>query len=146
LADQDRKTSHLAGLAQPQSEPVPIVLVVEDEVLIRLDVADELRLSGFSVVEASSAEEALDLLASGLQVDVVFSDYWLLGALDGCELREAVEARYPGLPFILTSAQEPPADVITAQVPFLPKPYDPANVASLISNTMSKGMDEHGSA
>ena len=119
---------------------------MEDEVLIRLDVAEELRVSGFCVVEASSAEEALDLLASGLQVDVVFSDYWLLGALDGCALRKAVAERYPGLPFILTSAQEPPADVITAQVPFLPKPYDPATVASLLTLTMEKGVDDHGSA
>ena len=77
--------------------------------LIRLDVAVELRLPGLNVLEALSAEEALDLLASGSRVEVVFSDYRRSGTLDGWKLRGILKKQHPHLHFILTSAQRPPA-------------------------------------
>lgn len=136
MPEQSRKASHLAGLAPQKS--APNVLVVEDEVLIRLDIADELRVSGFCVIEAASAEEALDLLASGSQVDVIFSDYRLHGALDGWALRNAVREEYPDLPFILTSAQVPPAEARAEGIPFVSKPYEPSRVVALISKTTNE--------
>lgn len=113
--------------------------------LIRLDIADELRESGFHVIEAASAEEALDLLASGAVVDVIFSDNRLQGVLDGWALRDAVRERYPDLPFILTSAQQPPAAARDEGVPFVPKPYDPTQVAALIGQTTQKDTEKDGS-
>ena len=113
--------------------------------LIRLDIADELREADFHVIEAASAEEALDLLASGAQVDVIFSDNRLQGALDGWALRHAVRERYPDLPFILTSAQQPPAEAYAEGVPFVPKPYDPTRVTALIGRTTHRDIDEDGS-
>lgn len=145
LPEQHRKTRHVYECDAYVSADTGVVLVVEDEVLIRLDVAEELRVSGYSVFEASSAEEALDLLAAGLQVDVIFSDFRLLGTLDGWQLRMAVERQYPGPSFILTSAQDPPSEAKNGTVPFVPKPYQAADVADLISSLSDSQRDENGS-
>ncbi|MDG4650645.1 response regulator [Roseibacterium sp. SDUM158017] len=136
--------SELVPIPQPELEPVTTVLVVEDEVLIRLDVAEEIRLAGLDVLEASSAEEALDLLAAGSRVDVVFSDYQLSGTLDGWKLRSILKERHPHLHFILTSAQRPPGDVKDAQVRFFPKPYHAPSVVDAISK-VTEETDSDGS-
>ena len=120
----------------PEAPPTITVLVVEDEILIRLDVSDELRRAGHCVLEASSAEDALDLLAADGSVDVVFSDYQLAGAIDGCELWFIVAHRYPALPFVLTSAQNAPSAAQENGIPFIPKPYRPQTVISAINNAV----------
>lgn len=58
----------------------PTVLVVEDEVLIRLLIADELRNQGIHVLEASNADEALTILESELSIEVLFTDIRMPGA------------------------------------------------------------------
>src|SRR5215467_9442631 len=62
------------------------VLVVEDEIFIRLDVAEALRTAGFEVIETESAEEAASFIEAGEPVDVVFTDVQLPGLLDGLDL------------------------------------------------------------
>jgi two-component system, response regulator PdtaR len=74
----------------------PVVLVVEDEVFIRFDVADMLREDGFEVIEASNAQEALEALQSGCQIDLVFSDIQMPGAMNGMGLAGHVLENYPG--------------------------------------------------
>lgn len=101
----------------------PAVLVVEDEVLIRLDICDVLRNDGFLVLEAASAEDALDILRAGPPVDAVFSDYQLLGPLDGWDLHGSVTTLHPEVAFILTSAQNLRQEWQQAGVTFVPKPY-----------------------
>jgi two-component system, response regulator PdtaR len=98
----------------------PTVLLVEDEILIRMMIAEELREHGMDVLEASRAEEAVILLESALPVDLVFTDVHLPGAMNGLALAEHVRARYPRLKLIVTSSQRP------AQIAdhFIPKPYD----------------------
>ena len=58
-----------------------LILVVEDEVLVRVLVAEELRLAGFSVIEAGRADEALTFIKADEQVDLVFSDIRMPGSL-----------------------------------------------------------------
>jgi CheY-like chemotaxis protein len=79
------------------------VLVVEDEVLIRSFVADELREGGFQVVEASSADEAWAFLESGEKIDLIFSDVHMPGSMNGLDLARRVQAKYPHVRFIVTS-------------------------------------------
>ena len=62
------------------------ILVVEDEVLIRALIAEELRLEGFSVIEADRADDALTYIKAGAQVDLVFSDIQTPGSLNGLQL------------------------------------------------------------
>src|SRR6202034_3122259 len=71
------------------------ILVVEDEVLIRVVIAEELRLAGFSVIEAGRADEALTYVKAGEQVDLVFSDIQTPGPLNGVQLAEILRDRYP---------------------------------------------------
>lgn len=66
----------------------PTVLVVEDDVLIRLSVADALRSAGLDVIEAATGDEALTVLASSATVDLVFTDIQMPGSTDGLELAQ----------------------------------------------------------
>ena len=72
-------------------ERVPALLIVEDEVLIRLSVADYLRDCGFKVFEAADAREALDILATETAVDLVFSDVQLPGGLSGLDVTRSLK-------------------------------------------------------
>jgi CheY-like chemotaxis protein len=66
---------------------VPRILVVEDEALIRFDMAEALRGLGVSVVEAASADEAWQYLTDGGSVDLVFTDHRMPGSMTGGQLQ-----------------------------------------------------------
>jgi CheY-like chemotaxis protein len=70
----------------PDQASVYTVLLVEDEVLIRLGVAEHLREAGFNVVEAATATEAREIMLAGVAIDLVFSDINMPGELDGVGL------------------------------------------------------------
>src|ERR1700722_2890400 len=93
-------------MISPGADAVPmrkIILVVEDEVLIRFVISEYLRDVGFQVVEAGSADEALEYLGTLNEVALVFSDVRMPGSLDGIELSQRVRLLYPYLPMILAS-------------------------------------------
>lgn len=119
-----------------EKETLPCVLVVEDEVLIRMDITDELRRAGYTVLETKSVEDAQSLLATSLEVDVVFSDFELLGELDGWDLHRTVSTTYPGMGFILTSARTLRQEWKESGVLFVPKPYSPEAVLNLIGRVI----------
>lgn len=113
----------------------PVVLVVEDEVFIRFDVADMLHDGGFEVIEACDAEHALGVLQSGAQIDLVFSDIQMPGAMNGLDLATHILGHHPGLPVILTSGgtlQLESGSALAALGPVEPKPYDPQTVLGRI--------------
>ena len=70
----------------------PLVLIVEDEFLIRMDAVDMLRTAGFEVVEAESADEAIVILKRRLDIKVVFTDVQMSGSMDGLKLAAAIRA------------------------------------------------------
>ena len=83
------------------------VLLVEDEVMISNLVADRLSESGFRVHEVVTADEALRLIKSGANVDVLFTDINLPGGMNGAELAERVRELRPDLPPADTSTVRP---------------------------------------
>jgi CheY-like chemotaxis protein len=105
--------------------PRPVtVLVVEDEPLIRLDIADELSAAGFRVLDAADATEALELLEARADVSIVFTDVNMPGPIDGLELGREVKRRWPHVELIVTSGRERPArGALPPAARFLPKPY-----------------------
>jgi|HubBroStandDraft_6_1064221.scaffolds.fasta_scaffold509518_1 CheY-like chemotaxis protein len=113
-----------------QQEPCT-VLVVEDEPLVRFMVAEELRDSGMRVIEAGTADEALERLRAGNPVDFVFADIELPGSMNGLELARRVQADFPNLEFLMTSGRAPAHDAASRR-PFIPKPYDVAEVIDRI--------------
>jgi len=99
------------------------ILVVEDEPVLRIVLADGLRAAGFAVVEAAGAEDALSCLRAGVPVDLVFSDVQMPGTLDGLALAHRIRCDYPLLPVVLTSGHARLESLGDAR-PFIPKPYD----------------------
>jgi two-component system, response regulator PdtaR len=111
------------------------VLVVEDEILIRVLIADELRAEGFSVVEAATADEALSYFQAGVQVDLVLSDIQMPGTLNGVDLIQRLRAKAPSLLTVLTSGHSPGVHEADA---FVPKPYDVRQVVVLVATLLQK--------
>ncbi|WP_439815440.1 response regulator [Zavarzinia sp. CC-PAN008] len=100
------------------------ILVVEDEVLIRLDTAASLEEAGFAVVEAQNADEALALLEARGDIAGVFTDVRMPGSMDGLALAYAVRERWPGIAVIVTSGHvRLQNDELPPNVPFITKPY-----------------------
>ena len=73
-----------------------VILLVEDEVLVRMVAADVLEDAGFTVLESTNAEEALRLLETRPDVQVLFTDVNMPGALDGLGLRRPCTNDHPG--------------------------------------------------
>lgn len=113
------------------------VLLVEDEVLVRAFIAEELRAAGCAVIEASHAQEALDYMHAGGKVDLLFSDIQMPGALNGLQLAERIRHEYPAIPIILISGNVEMAQSATS-VLFLAKPYDVEQTVALVFATLGR--------
>ena len=86
----------------------PLILVVEDEPLLRFNAADALEEAGFSVTEANNAETALELLEARRDVQMLFTDVHMPGSFDGMELARQVHRRWPHILLMITSGRERP--------------------------------------
>ena len=104
--------------------PQPTVLIVEDEVLIRMLLSEALRQEGYAVVEAANADEALSVLESSPSPDVLITDVKMPGSIDVFELAAYVRRTKPELKVIITSGHASPDRAIGVADAFLPKPYD----------------------
>ena len=103
------------------ARPSDTVLLVDDHDLVRATTAEVLVDLGYRVIEARSGEDAIRLLADGLEIDLMITDL-LMPGLDGTELAALARARRPGLPVLLVSGQSDP-DGVPAELPCLTKPY-----------------------
>jgi DNA-binding response OmpR family regulator len=111
------------------------VLVVEDEPLIRIFLADALRDAGFAVTEAVTAQEAADYLDED-DYNAVLTDVTMPGHMDGLELAHRVCEEHPSTAVIVTSAKDVANDV-PQDVCFLRKPYKLSEVLRLVSNLVN---------
>ncbi len=117
----------------PASEPHMTLLVVEDQTLVRMFMADFLDEAGFKVFEAVSADEALTVLEARPDVQAVVTDIEMPGSMDGVELAREIRHRWPGIGVVVTSGrQRPGPDDLPDGVPFLAKPYLPETVITVI--------------
>ena len=118
---------------------MPTILVVDDEVLIRMAVSDFLQECGFKVLEAGTAAEAIEMIQSHQSViDLVFSDVRMPGDMDGFGLSKWIRTN-TGLPVILASGDAKKSDAaheLCAKEPFLRKPYDLDYVVAQIRQTI----------
>jgi len=111
------------------------VLLVEDEPLISGLMTETLEEAGFVVHAVTNGQAALDHLAGGNRVDILFTDIMLAGSMNGAELAARVRATRPELPIIYASGFCGPGEM-AAMVPrsvFVPKPYSPHEVCTLLS-------------
>ena len=106
------------------------ILVVEDELLVRMMAVDIMLEAGFRVLEASNADQAVELLRSK-HVDLLFTDVRMPGSMDGVELAELVSREFDDLPTVLSSGHLSEAR-IPAGTRFVAKPYDPEHVTRVV--------------
>jgi CheY-like chemotaxis protein len=110
-----------------------VVLIVEDEYLLRMNAVDMLEQAGFETVEAHNADEAISILQQRKDIRVVFTDIEMPGSLDGLKLAHAIRDRWPPIEIILTSGKHRlSADQIPARGQFIPKPYSGDAVVSAV--------------
>lgn len=118
----------MSDASRPGEPEARAILLVEDEVLIRMAVADYLRDCGYRVTEAANADEAIKVLNTNARIDVVCSDIQMPGTLDGFGLAQWVRRERPGLRIVLVSgvsrAAEVAADLCDGG-PLMAKPYSP---------------------
>src|SRR6266436_7505798 len=118
----------------------PVVLIVEDEFLLRMNAVDMIEAAGFEAVEAANADEAIEILESRRDIGVVFTDIQMPGSMDGLKLARAVRGRWPPIKIIATSGH---AHVSEIELPeggrFLPKPYGPTDVAGVLREVTGGG-------
>ena len=121
----------------PAADPErPCILVVEDEPLVRAVITDGLPEAGFRVLEAASAEGALSYFSVGMQVDAVFTDVHLAGALNGLDLARQLRAERPNLPVVLTSGNHAHGSEWNVML-FFAKPYNITEVAALLATLLA---------
>ena len=111
----------MAQARLPLKPPPSVVLVVDDEPLVRLVAAETLRDEGFTVYEAADAAEALDVMAHHAEVGLVFTDIDMPG-MSGMELAVEIRRRRPDVRCLLTSGRPRPQGE-PRDSNFLPKPY-----------------------
>jgi two-component system, response regulator PdtaR len=123
----------------PELSPAPElarVMIVEDEVLVRIPIAEALRAVGLVVIEASNADEAWSFLLSGQAVDLIFSDIQMPGSMDCLELTRRVQERFGHIIIVLTSGRRSQRG--TDHPHFFSKPYRLGNVTTLITSLLEK--------
>ena len=116
-----------------ESTRISAVLIVEDELLIRIGAVTIIEDAGFKVIEAASADEAIRILECRSDIRVVFTDIHMPGSMDGLKLAHAVGNRWPPIKIIVTSGR----DLITEKdIPegarFFAKPYDAIQITGAL--------------
>ena len=110
-------------MARPDSPPV--VLVVEDEMVLRMRAVDIVEDAGFVPVEAVSADEAMDILESRDDISLLFTDIQMPGSMDGLKLAHAAHRRWPHIKIVLVSGQIALSDADKPEdSKFFPKPLE----------------------
>lgn len=109
------------------------VIVVEDETIVRMDIAMSLQDEGFIVLEASNADDAIRLLDAHPEIRLMFTDIDMPGSMDGLNLAEAVCDRWPPVKIIVASGHRQLSDeLLPIEGKFFGKPYDHARVISAV--------------
>ena len=121
-----------------KDDSTPVVLLVEDEFEVRWPVAEYLRAIDYSVIEATSAADAMTVFMSGVRIDLAFMDFKLPGGLNGLMLAKWLEANRPATPVLLTSGLSMTlygfgSDNLRR---FIPKPYELSEVAAHIKGML----------
>jgi CheY-like chemotaxis protein len=110
-----------------------VILLVEDEFLIRMWVEEALQDAGHQVIAAGTADEAMRILERRHDVELMFTDIDMPGSMDGLGLASVVRDRWPPIHVVIASGKHrPQRHEMPAQSVFLPKPYLPDDIVGVI--------------
>jgi flavin-binding protein dodecin/CheY-like chemotaxis protein len=123
-----------------------IILIVEDEPLVRMAISDALVQAGYQILAASNGADALEIIAKHPDIFAVVSDIAMPGTVDGFELAQEVQRRRPHVGLILVSGQmEPLKSHFPRAAFFLPKPFKASTLLRLLRDMMeSQALQKHG--
>ena len=142
-----RKTV-LAGLvrdAVTQPTAPKTILFVEDEPLIRMDMAEVLRECGYCVLEAGTAKAAIEALQADFVVDLVFTDINLPEGMNGLELVEWTLRHRPSVKVLVTTGDASRmTDVPPPLEPLLAKPYTGRDLLDRVKQALMNRLNEGG--
>ncbi|HEV7276550.1 MAG TPA: response regulator [Devosiaceae bacterium] len=114
-----------------------VVLVVEDEPLVRMETVDMVEAAGYLVVEAANADEAIAILESRSDIRLVLTDIDMPGSIDGSKLAHAVRKRWPPIPIVVVSGKSVVDDSdLPENTMFYSKPYDRAVVTGTLGRLL----------
>ena len=128
----------LASIASEQTSS-HTVLIVEDDNMVRMPIAEYLRDCGYHVLEASDAHEAIETVNTAGSVSLVFSDVRMPGTIDGFGLAKWMQVNHPEIPVLLTSGYNSTRSVgpdLSRGVRLIEKPYSQAHVARRIEDLL----------
>ena len=110
--------------SRPAGKPPPVVLVVEDEPLLRMLAVEVVEEAGFIAIEAGDADEAVVLLESRSDITLLFTDINMPGSMDGLKLAHAVRDRWPPIKILVVSGkQQLQCSDLPSNSCFVGKPY-----------------------
>ncbi|MDQ0346501.1 response regulator [Ancylobacter vacuolatus] len=116
-----------------------VVLIVEDSPIIRMSAVDLMESAGYVALEADCADEAIRLLESRNDIDLVFTDVQMPGTMDGIKLSHYIRDRWPPVKLVVASGK---AILEEGSLPlgsqFFPKPYDGHAIADAIGRLLAE--------
>src|SRR3546814_19963949 len=121
----------------PEMEESYLLLLIlfEYNALLRRTLSEVLKATNFEVVEANSADGALETLESGSQIDIVITDVEMPGSMDGIGLAKLIRQRWPTIPLLVMSGRIRPREgQLPPGVAFLPKPTIPGELIHLVNS------------
>jgi CheY-like chemotaxis protein len=124
----------------PAGKSLPVVLVVEDEPLLRMLAVEVVEEAGFLAIEAGDADEAVILLESRTDITLLFTDINMPGSMDGLKLAHAVRDRWPPIKILVVSGKQPlqPSDLPSNSC-FVVKPYQASALVDEIRSMVNAG-------
>lgn len=123
-----------------EQAPPPTVLVVDDDVLVRMAVSENLRDAGFQVLEATSAHDALRVMLADLPIDVLLTDLQMPGAMDGFGLAQAARGSAPDMKVLVMSTFFPESTgARLSPFEFIEKPFHPQALIDRVPGMLDEG-------
>ena len=111
-------------MSTPAGKLRPVVLVVEDDPLLRMLAVEIVQEAGFTAIEAQDADEAVVLLESRTDITLLFTDINMPGSMDGLKLAHAVRDRWPPIKILVVSGKQPfQSSDLPSNSCFVGKPY-----------------------
>ncbi|BAT19977.1 MULTISPECIES: response regulator [Asaia] len=127
-------SSSLKSVNALQGGAAPTVLVVEDQVLLRLYVSEMIEQAGYNVISAEDADEALAVLCKNPQIRAVFSDFEMPSTMTGLDLGHHLSRTRPDVAFVLTSGRRAPDSFsLPPRSLFVSKPFLESDVCAALA-------------
>jgi two-component system, response regulator PdtaR len=122
----------------------PVILVVEDDPIIRMGALQFVAAAGFDAIEASDADEAIRILEARSDIHLVFTDVGMPGTMDGVKLAHYIRHRWPPVKLIVASGKGVVDEShLPAGARFFPKPYNDSAVVGAMTAMLSDASDRH---